>query len=664
MAILKMKRLRLMLVRSRKEELLRELAKLGCVEFAELEGELQESGLGDQVRRESSALMALRGQQASLEHAVGLLAQYAPEKSGLLSAKPELSDETLLDSTGIETALDKAREVAALDERIRRIGAEELRLQGSIESLQPWRSLDLPLEQDGTERTAVLMGTVSSRIPLGQVQAAVEAASDEAEVFPISEDKNARYLLILAMREAVPAVQESLRGFGFTAAALSGLRGTPETCIREAEESLQQLAAEKQQTREQLVDKQIWRDDLKLAADQVCTQVALAEAEERLYGTDSVVVLEGWCPAEREAELATLFDRYDCAWETRDPTEEEYPEVPVKLKNNALTNAMNMVTNMYSLPAYNGVDPNPLMAPFFILFYGLMMADMGYGLIMIAAALVAMKKIKPREGTLSFCQILLYCGISTFIMGALTGGLFGDLPYQLVHMFNPSSTWKGLPYLFNPLAEGGAEPVLYGAMVLGVIQLNTGMVINFIKKKRRGELASAIFEEGSLWIILLGGILYALPALGIVNIPTKIGLVVLIVGALCLLFGAGREAKGFGKVTAAIGCIYNTLTGWFGDILSYSRIMALMLAGSVVGQVFNSIAAMPSAGGVTVFSFLIFLLIFLIGHTLNFALNLLGCFVHDLRLQCLEYFGKFYEDGGRPFDPLRLRTKYAQTKES
>ena len=664
MAILKMKRLRLMLVRSRKEELLRELAKLGCVEFAEIEGELQESGLGDQVRRESSALTALRSKQMTLEHAVELLNQYAPAKSPLLSAKPEYSNEALLDSTGIETELAKAAEVAGLDERVRRISAEENRLRGTIESLKPWRDLDLPLEQDGTERTAVLMGTVSARIPLDQVKAAVEAASDEAELFPISEDKTAHYVLILAMRDAVPAVQECLRGFGFTASALSGLKGTPTACIAAAEESLEKLAAEKEETRAQIVDRAVYRDDLKLAADQVCTRVGLAEAEERLCGTDSVVMLEGWCPAENEAELARLFDRYDCAWETRDPTEEEYPEVPVKLKNNAVTNALNMVTNMYSLPAYNGVDPNPLMAPFFILFYGLMMADMGYGLLMIAAALVAMKKIKPREGTLSFCQLLLYAGISTFICGALTGGFFGDLPYQLVHMFHPESTWKGLPYLFNPLAEGGAQPVLYGAMVLGIIQLNTGMVVNFLKKKRRGDLAGAIFEEGSLWVILLGGILYLLPTLGILKIPAKIGLAVLIVGGLMLLFGAGRNAKGFGKVTAAIGCVYSTLTGWFGDVLSYSRIMALMLAGSVVGQVFNSIAAMPSAKGVTVPSFLIFLLIFLIGHALNFGLNLLGCFVHDLRLQCLEYFGKFYEDGGRPFDPLRLRTKYARTKES
>ena len=146
---------------------------------------------------------------------------------------------------------------------------------------------------------------------------------------------------------------------------------------------------------------------------------------------------------------------------------------------------------------------------------------------------------------------------------------------------------------------------------------------------------------------------------------TLITPVILIIGAVMLIFGAGRHSKGFGKVTAAIGLIYNTLTGWFGDILSYSRIMALMLAGGVVGQVFNTIAAMPAEGmGVNLFTILIFILIFLVGHAMNFALNLLGCFVHDLRLQCLEFFGKFYQDGGRPFQPLKIKTKYVRAKEN
>ena len=304
------------------------------------------------------------------------------------------------------------------------------------------------------------------------------------------------------------------------------------------------------------------------------------------------------------------------------------------------------------------------MAPFFILFYGLMMADMGYGLIMIAAALVAMAMIKPRGGSLAFCQLLLYGGISTFIMGALTGGFFGDAPYQIVHMINPNSTWQGLPYLFSPVYN--SNEVLYGSMVLGLIHLITGMIVSFVQKAKAGNLADGIFEEGSIWVIFIG----AVPlALGIVlgqGVAKTLGLVILVLGVLMLLFGAGRHSKGFGKITAAFGCIYNTLTGWFGDILSYSRIMALMLAGGVVAQVFNTIAAMPaqSLGAANPLAILAFILIFLIGHVLNFGLNLLGCFVHDLRLQCLEFFGKFFVDGGKPFRPLRISTRYARPKES
>ena len=141
-----------------------------------------------------------------------------------------------------------------------------------------------------------------------------------------------------------------------------------------------------------------------------------------------------------------------------------------------------------------------------------------------------------------------------------------------------------------------------------------------------------------------------------------VGLVLLIVGGLMLIYGSGRNEKGIKKLTALGGAIYNGVTGWFGDILSYSRLMALMLAGSVVGQVFNTLAAMPSEGGVTPFSPIAFILIFLVGHAINFGLNILGCFAHDLRLQCLEFFGKFYQDGGKPFTPLNVNTKYVDVE--
>ncbi|MGM9543329.1 MAG: V-type ATP synthase subunit I [Candidatus Limivicinus sp.] len=649
MAILKMKKLRLMAVRSRKDELLRELIRHGCVEFSELEDQIQGSDVESILSRESSDVATLKSQLTSLNHAIALLDTYAPKKGKLLSAKPELEDLAFLDDTGLSGALKFAGAIEGYDARIKRISAEESRQRGIIDSLQPWLGLDLPLNTEGTERCGVLMGTIPVKMELADVQAALSQVDEESELFQVNEDKRDRYVLLVAMKETIPAMQECLRSFGFTASALGSMKGTARECLSAAEEALKELASEKEACAQSIVAEAVRRDELKLAADRVSTKIALAEADEKLYGTASTVVMEGWIPEEKEQELIKVFDDFGCAYETLTPTEEEYPEVPVKLKNNKVTNGLNMVTEMYSLPAYGSLDPNPLMAPFFILFYGLMMADMGYGLLMVIAALVAMKKIKPRKGSLSFCQLLLWGGISTFVCGALTGGFFGDALVKIGQILGKPSGWGELPALFSPMTD--SMMVLIGAMVLGLVHLNTGMVINFVKKTKRGQLADAIWEEGALWVTLVGIILCVLKIGNVSGVP-----VVLVIGLVMVFYGGSRSAKGLGKLLSIFTTLYNTATGWFGDILSYSRIMALMLAGSVIATVFNTIGAIAN-------SFWLFIPVFLIGHTLNFALNLLGCYVHDLRLQCLEYFGKFYEDGGRPFKPLEVTTKYYNVAE-
>ena len=661
MAIVKMKKLRLMVLRSERDELLRELLRRGCVEISE-PTELQAEDFTVLLRRESGGQTAVRSRQQALQNALDVLNRYAPGKGGLLSPKPEVSGDRLLDEETLRSAEQTADVLREKGDRIRRIGAEESRLRSMIESLRPWAGLDLPLEQEQTRTCAVTLGSMPLRMDRAKAEEALAAAAGEAELFAVSSDKSQQYLLLLSRKEQQGAALEALRSFGFAPVAFTGMTGTAQENISHAEEELKALAAEKEACEKEIVGLAGEREALKLASDAAATRLCLAEGEDRLCGTDSVVLLQGWMPAAREEELKEVFERFGCAWETEDPPEEEYPEVPVSLKNNKFTNSLNMVTNMYSLPAYGTVDPNPLMAPFFILFFGLMMADMGYGLIMIAAALVAMKKMKPEGNSRVFCQLLLYGGIATFAMGILTGAFFSDIPYQIVHILNPDSTWPGLWHLFSP--ETDSTLALYGSMVLGLLHLNTGMAVSFVQKKKAGKLMDAIFEEGALWVILLGGVLLALDMLLVHNgVFHYIALAVLIVGAAALLFGAGRYAKGFGKVTAAFGCIYNTATGWFGDVLSYSRIMALMLAGGVVGKVFNTVAVMPAkSSGVNVGTVAAFLIIFLLGHTMNFALNLLGCYVHDLRLQCLEFFGKFYSDGGKPFRPLRYSGNYVKAK--
>ena len=644
MAIEKMKKLRLMAVRGQKEALLRDLLLLGCVEVSEPgEAEL-EPGIRSCLSKESSELLGYRTSHAKLTQAVELLQKYAPAKKPLLSAKPETDSEAILDDSTLPQTMELAGEIIGRDERIRRITAEESRMRGQIESLSPWLSLDYPLECAGTERCSVVLGGIPAAIDVGSAEAALNAAAEEAELVLVNSDKDQHYLVLICLKEELSAALDSLREFSFAAASLGGMNGTAKECTERMESELAGLAEEKLRLTGEICDQGVHREELELAADRLNAKIACAEAEDRMYGMESTVVLQGWALAKKVPELEDCLKKYDCAWELSDPEPDEYPDVPVKLTNNKITNGLNMVTNMYSLPAYDGVDPNPLMAPFFILFYGLMMADMGYGLLMIIAAVVAMKKIRPRAGTLSFCQLLLWAGISTFIMGALTGGFFGDALAQLGKILGKPEGWGELWYLFSPMTD--SMTVLIGAMVLGFIHLNTGMVISVVEKVKKGDAASAVWEEGSLWVIFIGAALMVFDIGSIGGVP-----VVLVLGCVMLFYGGSRGAKGFGKIASVFGTLYNTVTGWFGDILSYSRIMALMLAGSVIATVFNTIGGIAN-------SLWLFIPVFIIGHALNFALNLLGCYVHDLRLQCLEYFGKFYKDGGKAFKPLAINTKY------
>lgn len=222
-------------------------------------------------------------------------------------------------------------------------------------------------------------------------------------------------------------------------------------------------------------------------------------------------------------------------------------------------------------------------------------------------------------------------------MGAVTGGFFGDFLTQLVKLATGRDF--ALPALFTPLDD--TLMILVGAMCLGFVQIVVGMAISFVQKLKKGQVLDAILEEVTWWVVFAG---IALMVLKVTNLVLYAGLVLVVAGPLI-------TGKGFGKITGIFASLYNHVTGYFGDILSYSRLMALMLAGSVIAQVFNTLGAIPG-------NIVVFFIISMAGNALNFALNLLGCYVHDLRLQCLEYFGKFYEDGGKPFRPLAINTKY------
>ncbi len=639
MAILKMKRLRICGVSEEQTQLIRQLQLLGSVEIGAPCALTDTQGVQVFCAGDGKSADALLRTSARLTSALETLKHYETKKGGLFAARPEKTIGELFSDEAYAAALDTAQAVLDAQDARSRLAAEKSRLTAVRESFVPWQQLPLPLETLGTQHTRILLGTVPAQTDLEALRARVFEAADEVQLEQISADQQSLYLLVFVHKCAAEAVGAALREAGFALTTFDGVQGTAAENIRRTDEA---IAACEQQDAEKLAELTALAEQksaLQLAFDRCTQEISKAQAADRLVHSEKTFCLGGWVPCEDVGKLEALLSGFCCAWELTDPAPEEYPDVPVKLKNNKLTWPLNMVTEMYSLPAYDGVDPNPLMAPFFILFYGIMMADMGYGLLMILASIIITKKSRPKGTSGQMFGLMFSCGISTFLMGALTGGFFGDFLPQLVGIIDPDTTFKALPSLFTPLDD--TITILIGAMALGFVQIVTGMAISFVEKIKKGQIMDAIWEELTWWVVFAG---IACMALGVTNIVLYVGLAMVVVGS-------GWSAKGFGKVTAIFGSVYNHVTGYFGDILSYSRLMTLMLAGSVIASVFNTLGAIP---GNVVF----FLLVSVAGNGLNFALNLLSCYVHDLRLQCLEYFGKFYQDGGKPFEPLAINTKY------
>ena len=643
MAIVKMKRLRVIAMASCREELLRQLQRLGCVEIREPESAGADwSGL---LERERSRLAETRAALADVNAALSAVKKYADVREGMFPQRQAVTQTEFLSGTAADRARAASARVSELVQTASQLQAEEGRLLAKQASLVPWKGLDMPLELTGTVHTAFLPGVCPAAADLGALRQALGETA--CELLEISADKQQRYCLLVCHRAEEAQALDILRTRGFSAVSFQGLTGTPAENLRRLEGELQENRGRQAETADALRKSGADWDTLRLYADRLRSDTALEEGNENLLTDGTILFFEGWAPADRLQGVGALLDHLGCAWEAEDPKADEYPDVPVRLRNNWFSRPLNMVTDMYALPVYGSLDPNPLMAPFFILFYGIMMADMGYGLLMLAMGLFLWKK-KVR-GTMDYMGgLLVLCGISTFIVGALTGGFFGDFLSQLAKLINPESTFA-LPYLFTPLTDTMA--ILIGSLVLGFVQILTGMVISFVKKARDGHIMDGIWDEGTWWVIFLGG---GLAVLGIGNVAGYPA--VLILGILMLIIGSSRNAKGFGKVTSVFGAVYNGVTGYFSDIMSYSRLMALMLSGSIIASVFNQLGAVTG-------NVIAFVIISALGNALNFALNLLGCYVHDLRLQCLEFFNRFYESGGKPFRPLAYQTNYVEIKE-
>lgn len=642
MSIVKMKRLRLFGMLSDREELLQRLQHLGCVEISESADKLSDPEWAALLTRSGSDKLAEKKEAHTLvSSALATLNKYAPVKTGLFTSRRQVTEKQLFDEEARTAALAAATALNGEERQISSLYAEQSKLKTQILSLVPWLELDVPLETSSTRDVSVKFGTVSADAPLDTLTGELNAAAPLAELIPAGKDRELQYFLFLCHKSAEDGALEVLKKYGFSQAAIRGWTGTAAENTRKLEAELADLGKQLEEAKSKVASFGGQRDNLKLCVDRLEQEIRREEAKTRLLNTRSTFFLEGWVPGMDEGQLRELLKPYVCAWETEEPVRDDYPQVPIKLKNNKVVAPATMITSMYSLPAYDGIDPNPFVFPFFVLFFGIMFGDMGYGLALFLLTRLYIKKVRPKGGTGDLMRLMNACGLSAMVVGFFTGGFFSNAIATVCGLLGLQT-----PYLFtvtNPPISALTDPItcLIIAMGIGCVHILLGMSLNAYMLIRDGHPLDALFDVGSWWVVFAG------VALG----ATGHGWAVALVGVAMLVLTQGRSSPSIpGKIIGGLGSLYN-ITGYFGDILSYSRLMVMMLAGGVIGNIFNMLGAMPG-------NIFIFAIIFVCGHIFNMALSVIGCYVHASRLIYLEFFGKFYREGGRPFKPLDIDTRY------
>ena len=496
----------------------------------------------------------------------------------------------------------------------------------------------MPVEVDladigETEFLSVLLG-VAVREEIDTIRKRLEEVTDGTFYLGTTELADKRMItLIICLKEHASPVLAILRRLNWERVELEGQRGRPREAMESVDHRLKALADEK--SRHEAVIVGIagrWRNELQKYQEFLSAERQREESQNKFASMEHVVVIEGWIPEKRyeQAELGIREVTHEtCVVEASDP--EEGDDVPVQLQNPKFFKSFELLTRLYGLPDYNGVDPTLFLVPGFLLFFSIMLTDALYGVIALALGLLLMRGGGRYNETIRDGGIILFsAGGATIIIGALSGGWFGSFGLKL-------SILEAMQ-VFDPMAQVTAFLII--ALTVGATHVNTGVVINVVDNLKRGQLWNAL--TGNLWF------LFAQPAIVFYLLGYTSASLAFIALSLALLL-MGHKAMAMFQIT-----------GFMGDILSYARLMALGLCTTGIAMTVNVLAGMLYMLGTI--GVLLAIVVFFIGHLFNFVINAMGSFVHGLRLHYVEFFTKFYRSGGSEFTPLKMNYEVAKIK--
>lgn len=642
--IVPMKKARLIGLGGDRDKLLAELMRLGCVENSDQTELLVDSEYEGLIARAESDTADIKSATQELKQALDTLISYAHPKKSLFDPRPVLSEKELLNGQALQNARKVSAEIMELKREIAAMNTEEIRLQNRRSSLKPWENLDVPLSVGSTDNCVVQLGVCPAAVQVDELNKLLSESVGLYELFVVGSDREQHYLMFLCHNSVEFEASAMLKTHGFSRMQFKDVDTTAREAVAVCDNRIAEIGRNRKKAEEAICAYVGEQPMLERAIDALGLYMARAEAAERALSTQSCFYITAWVDETRLPKVEKIFNKFDCAYEFLDPDPDgERP--PIKLKNSRLIEPFNMVTDMYSPPDYYNIDPNPLYAPFFALFFGIMYADLGYGLVLIALSLFVNKKMKPRGMMGQMFGLMSICGVTTAAMGIVFGGFFSDIITVVGKTFFGTDSWRMPALWFDPLSD--PLKMLIFTLVLGGIQIIVGMIIKAYILIRDGKPWDALMDIGSWWLTFAGIAVLALGG----------GMWVMLAGFAAIILTQGRDAKGIlGKLMGGLGKLYD-ITAYLSDVLSYSRLMALGMAGAVIGSVFNMLAGMVGAVHFIVGPIL-FVVIFLVGHVFNMGINIIGTYVHAARLQYLEYFGKFYEGGGKPFQPLTVQTKF------
>lgn len=652
--IVSMKRLSLVALKSDQDAILKALQNAGTVEIIRMADSEATDGEAD----------AVNARIQRLAESISAVKPYA-KKAGFLS--PQKREMTLSGMREYVPAAERTTdEIEALLHTQTRLLAEREKAASTRASLEPWEPMTAPMDTvKNTPRVHYFVGLCASKdVPRIREQDYLEAEFlRESATVPT----------ILACREAdTRAVQTFLKTIDWQDYAFPKMQGTPREAIESLDRRIVEIDGEYAETQRQLEAHGEAIETLQNALDAETIDADRFTARSELSYTAYAFVLDGWVREDEvertEAAIRSATDAF--SFETRDPIEGEEP--PSVVKNNKLVTPFEEVQTLYSRPTYGTIDGTPYMTPFYILLFGLMLSDSGYGILLILGSWLYIKKKKPTGMSAGISRVLFWGGLSTIVWGVLTGSFFGitrtpasgGVFDMIAGVFDKIGIF---PAWIDPMQNSMA--MLGLCFGLGVLHIVAGYLVGAIDKFGKGDWKSAVFDQISWVLITLGLVIGFLPAItgmagtaiALPKAVTTPALIAAVVGAAMVVLFKGRAKKNpFSRLTSGLGGLYD-ITGVLSDILSYARLFALGIATGVIGQVFNMLSNMLTGASNIVLKIIgaILCIVLVIAlHTFNVAINALGAFVHCARLQYVEFYGKFYESGGKEFRPLSYNTKH------